>query len=176
MLTLNRKLMAAAGALSLTLLMSTTALAANTTGTLGATIIISTNCNISSTSQVDFGTVDPTAASNASGTGNISVKCTKGTTLTDIKLDAGGNFAGGTRQMANAGSFVAYALFTDSAHTTAWGDSGATIAAADLSSGFSATTSASVAQSYSVYGLVLAAAEDVPAATYNDTVNITVDF
>lgn len=176
MFTLNRNLILAGGALSLSLLAGTAASAANTTGTLGATITISTNCNISATSQVDFGTVDPTAASNASGTGSISVKCTKGTTLTDIKLDAGGNFAGGTRQMANAGTFVAYALFTDAAHTTAWGDGGVSIAAADLSSGFAATTSASVAQSYNVYGLVLAAAEDVPAATYNDTVNITVDF
>ena len=172
----NRGFILAGGALALSLCAGTAATAANTTGTIGATITISTNCSVSATTQVDFGTVDPTAASNASGTGSISVKCTKGTTLTDIKLDAGGNFASGTRQMANGGNFVAYALYTDSAHTTAWGDGGTTIAAADLSSGFSATTSATVAQSYNVYGLVLAAAEDVPAATYNDTVNVTVDF
>lgn len=176
MSSLIRKFMIAGGVMSLTLL-SGAAFGGSTGGTLGATITISTNCSISSTTQVDFGTVDPTLATNAAGTGSISVKCTKGTTITDIVLDGGANHSGSTRQMSDgAGTFVAYALYTDAAHTTLWGDGVTAGIGNALSSGFSATSSATTAQTFNVYGQVLAAAEDVPANTYNDTVNITVNF
>jgi spore coat protein U-like protein len=125
---------------------------------------------------VDFGSVDPTLATNATGTGSVSVGCTKGTVINDIKLSGGANFASGSRQMSDGTNVVPYALFTDAAHTTAWGDGGATIAAASLSTGFVATTSATTPQSFNVYGLVLAADEDVPTSTYTDTVDITVDY
>ena len=147
-----------------------------TTGTLGATITIGTNCHFTTSTSVNFGTVDPTLATAANGIGSISVKCTKGTSLTDIKLDAGGNFSSGTRQMTGGGNFVAYSLYKDAGHTIAWGDDNATIVASSQYGGFAGFTSAVVAQSFNVYGLVAAAAEDVPAGVYTDTVNVTVDF
>lgn len=150
--------------------------AGSATGLLTATITISTDCHVSATSQVNFGTVDPTQAANASGTGSISVECTKGTTIADIKLDGGANRAGSSRQMANGGFFVAYALYADAAHTTPWGDGVTTGLGNPMAGGFTATTSAATPQTFSVYGLVTAAAEDVPAAAYHDTVNVTVDF
>ncbi|MGE5624026.1 MAG: spore coat U domain-containing protein [Bacillota bacterium] len=147
------------------------------TGTVGASLVIDTNCHITASSSVSFGTVDPTLGTAANGSGSIGVKCTKGTTLTDIKLDAGGNFASGTRQMSDgSGDFVAYSLYKDNAHSTAWGDDGATISASSQFAGYAGFTSAVVAQTFNVYGLVSAAAEDVPAGAYNDTVNVTVDF
>lgn len=177
MLKLTRKISLGLAALSMAGL-AATAMAVNNpaTGTLGATLTILKSCQITATSQVNFGSVDPTLATNAPGVGSISVECTKGTSITDIKLSAGGNFSGGSRQMTDGTNFVAYTLYTDAAHTSAWGDGGATIAASAMSSGFVATTSATIPQSFSVYGLVLAAAEDVPTATYTDTVNITVDY
>lgn len=171
-----RKISLGLTALSMLALAGTAAATNPATGTIGATLTILKSCQITASTQVDFGTVDPTLGTNASGVGSISVACTKGTTITDIKLSGGGNFAGGTRQMTDGTNFVAYALFTDPSHTTAWGDGGATIAAAALNSGFVATTSAATPQSFNVYGQVLAAALDVPTSTYNDTVDITVDY
>jgi|SRR5882724_9530195 len=177
MLNLARKITMGISALSFAGLAGT-AMAVNNpaTGTLGATLTILKSCQITSSTQVDFGSVDPTLAANAPGVGNVSVECTKGTTINDIKLSAGGNFSSGKRQMTDGTNFVPYALFTDAAHTTAWGDGGATIAAGAKSTGFVATTSATTPQSFNVYGLVLAADEDVPTATYTDTVDITVDY
>lgn len=176
MLNLTRKIALGVAALSMVALAGTAAATNPATGTLGATITILKSCSITATSQVNFGSVDPTLNAAASGTGTISVECTKGTTITDIKLSGGGSLSGGTRRMTDGTNFVAYSLYTDATHLTAWGDGGVTIAAAVNSTGFVPTTSATVPQSFSVYGQVLAAAEDVPATTYNDTVNVTVDY
>ena len=146
------------------------------TGSIGASLTIDTNCHVTASSSVAFGTVDPTLAANASGHGTVSVKCTKGTTLTNVMLDAGGNFAGGTRKMSDGTNTVAYSLYSDSGHSTAWGDDNTTINAASQYAGFNGFTSATTAHVFDVYGLVLAAAEDVPASTYSDTVNVTVNF
>jgi len=145
------------------------------TGTVGATLTIDTNCHVTASSSVDFGTVDPTLATAANGSGSISVKCTKGTSLTDIKLDAGGNFST-ARQMTDGTHFVAYSLYKDAGHSIAWGDDNATFNASSQYGGYAGFTSAVVAQTFNVYGLVAAAAEDVPAGVYSDTVNVTVDF
>jgi len=150
--------------------------AGNSTGILTATITIKSNCHLTATSEVSFGTVDPTTPSNVSGAGSISVACTKGTTISSIVLNQGNNFGGSTRRMSDGtGDFVAYELYTDSSHTTLWGDNTSGIGGA-LASGFTASSSAGAAQSFSVYGLVRANAVDVPANTYNDTVNVTVNF
>lgn len=164
----------AAGLLSAALACS--AQAGSSTGILMATITIKANCHLTATSEVSFGTVDPTTPSNVSGAGSISVACTKGTTISSIVLNQGNNFGGSARRMSDgAGDFVAYELYTDSSHTTLWGDSTSGIGAA-LASGFTASSSAGAPQTFSVYGLVRANAVDVPANTYNDTVNVTVNF
>lgn len=176
MFNLTQKLALTAGLL----LVTGVALASNPNspagGTIGASLTIDTNCHVTASSSVNFGTVDPTLATDASGHGTVSVKCTKGTTLTNIMLDAGGNFAGGTRKMSDGTNTVAYSLYTDSGHSTAWGDDNATINAGSQYAGFAGFTSATTAHVFDVYGLVLAAAEDVPASAYSDTVNVTVNF
>ena len=146
------------------------------TSTVGASLTIGANCHITASSTVNFNTVDPTLATDANGSGSIDVKCTKGTTLTDIKLDAGGSFTGGSRRMTDGTDFVAYSLYKDSSHTIAWGDDNATINASSQFGGFAGFTSAVVAQNFPIYGLVLATDEDVPTGAYSDTVNVTVDF
>ena len=170
----TRKIISAASAASL-LAFAGLAMGANSTGgTIDATVTIQAQCHISSVSSVSFGTVDPTLAAPASGNGSFDVTCTKGTSLTDIKLDGGLNYAGGIRQMTDGTNFVAYTLYTDAGHTTPWGDG--TSGGNAVSTGLPSFSSAIVPNTVQVYGGVTATAENVPAATYTDTVNITVDF
>lgn len=169
-----RKLISAACAASMLVSAGLASAASSTGGTIGATITIQAQCHIGSVSSVNFGTVDPTLATPASGIGSFDVTCTKGTSLTDIKLDGGVNYAGGIRQMTDGVNFVAYTLYADAAHTTPWGDN--TSGGNAVSTGLPSFTSAIVPNTFQVYGGVVATAENVPAATYTDTVNITVDF
>jgi len=157
-------------------LASTAIAAGSASGTLSATATVKTNCTVNSPT-LTFAAIDPTAGINSTGTAVISVACTKATTLTDIKLGPGAHqIASGSRQLANGAVFIAYALYTDAANTTPWGDSTTTGIGNDLSTGFAAFTSVATPQTYTVYGTILAAAEDVAANTYTDSVAITVDF
>jgi spore coat protein U-like protein len=153
-----------------------TALAGTKSGTLSTTATVNTNCTVNSPT-LTFTAIDPTAGVSSTGTAVISVACTKATTLTDIKLGPGANqIVGGSRQLANTGVFIAYALFTDAANTTPWGDSTTVGIGNMLNSGFAAFASVATPQTFTVYGTILAAAQDVPANTYTDSVAITVDF
>jgi len=171
----SRKLLAATVAVVLASL-ADTALAGTASGTLSTTATVNTNCTVNSPT-LTFAAIDPTAGANSTGSTVITVACTKATTLTDIKLGPGAHqIASGSRQLANGGVFVAYALATDAANTTPWGDSTTTGIGNKLSTGFSAFSSVATPQTFTVYGTILAAAEDVPANTYTDSLAITVDF
>lgn len=151
--------------------------AASTGGTLTAKLTIMSNCNVNATSQVNFGAVDPTQPRDTAGAGSLSVVCTKGTTIVSVVLGRGANYDGGSRRMADgSGDYIAYALYTDNAHTLLWGDGVTSGLGRPLGSGFFPSTSASAAQVFKVYGLVAAASLDVPADTYDDTIDITVNF
>jgi spore coat protein U-like protein len=69
--------------------------------------------------------------------------------------------------MANGANYLGYALYQDSGHATVWGNTPATAPAAVAGTG--------LAQNTTVYGQV-AAGQDLPAATYTDTVVATVTF
>ncbi|MGE5624028.1 MAG: spore coat U domain-containing protein [Bacillota bacterium] len=154
------------------------AFAGTASGTLSVSATVNTNCTVNSPT-LTFTAIDPTAGSNSTGSATLSVKCTKGTTLVDIKLGPGlHQIASGSRQVNSGSNNMAYALCTDSAVpcTTPWGDSTTTGIGSKLSTGFSAFTSVNTAQTFTVFGYILAAAEDVPAGTYTDSVAVTVDF
>lgn len=147
-------------------------------GTLTVSATVNTNCTVNSPT-LTFSAIDPTANANSTGSATLSVKCTKGTTLIDIKLGPGAHqIASGLRQVNNGANNMAYALCTDNAVpcVTPWGDSTTTGIGNKLSTGFSAFTSVNTAQTFTVYGYILAAAQDVPAAIYTDSVAVTVDF
>ena len=155
---------------------ATGAYAGSTSGSLGLSATVKTNCTVNSPT-LTFSAVDPTAGVDSTGSAVLSVTCTKSTTLTDIKLGPGAHqLTGGSRQLNNGSNNIAYGLFTDAAYTTTWGDSTTTGIGNMLSTGFSAFSSVSTPQTYTVYGRVLAANEDVLAGTYTDSVAITVDF
>lgn len=185
MFNFNRNIVTALVGLSLTAVAATATASgpANPApGTLGATITIQKSCKITASSQVDFGSVDPTTAGPFLGTGSISVECTKGTTITNIALDGGTNYDGSsTRQMKFGSNLVAYSLYTDSGRTTLWGDS-ATAGIGNVNTApnlgaFAASSSATTPQTYTVYGKVLQAAVDgEPTGTYTDIVNVSVNY
>src|SRR5882724_4202048 len=171
----SRKLLAATVAVVLASL-ADTALAGTASGTLSTTATVNTNCTVNSPT-LTFAAIDPTAGANSTGSTVITVACTKATTLTDIKLGPGAHqIASGSRQLAHGGVFVAHALATDAPNTTPWGDSTTTAIGNKRSTGFSAFSSVATPQTFTVYGTILAAAEDVPANTYTDSLAITVDF
>ncbi|HSC46867.1 MAG TPA: spore coat U domain-containing protein [Gammaproteobacteria bacterium] len=157
-------------------LVSGAAFGGSASGTLSVSATVNTNCTVNSPT-LTFTAIDPTAGVNSTGSATLSVKCTKGTTLLDIKLGPGGHqIASGKRQLNNGAVNIPYQLFTDAGFTTLWGDSTTTGIGSKLSTGFSAFSSVNTAQTFTVFGQILVADEDVAANTYTDSVAITVDF
>jgi spore coat protein U-like protein len=142
--------------------------AASQSSNLSVTANVSANCTISTT-PVAFGAYDPVATNNttgvdASASGTVVVACTKNTAAT-IDLGNGGNFSG-TRRMSSGSDFLGYSLYSDAAHTSAWG-SGASSVAYNAASKNAATLD--------VYGLS-PKGQDVSVGAYSDTVVATINY
>ena len=150
------------------------AFATTATSNMSVSATVSNNCTISAGS-LSFGAYDPISANHSSplnGTATVAVTCTSGGSAT-ITLGQGANAGGGStdaaplRQMSDGASHVlAYSLFQDSGHSTVWGNTGGTGAS------YSGTGSSS---NVTVYGQI-SAAQNVPAASYSDTVVATITF
>lgn len=154
--------------------------AASATATLSVTVTVTNNCQIA-TAPVAFGTYDPlvanlTAPQTASG--SVTIACTQGT-AESITLDLGASPSGASRRMrGGAAYFVAYELFQPSSTApgapcgytgpTAWGTTGAQVFTPPPAPSRDPRT-------YNVCGRI-PAAQDVPAASYADTVLATVNF
>ena len=150
------------------------ALSATSTTNLSVTATVTANCSIS-TSTLAFGSYDPVvsnAASPLNGSGTVTVTCTSGSSAT-ITLGQGANANVGStdavplRRMTDGSSnFLPYFLYQDSGRTTVWGNTAGT--------GVGATGTGST-DGHTVYGQI-AAAQNVPAGSYSDTVVATVTF
>ncbi len=131
-------------------------------------ITIQGECRINSASTLDFGTRG-VLAGNVDAQSQIIVQCTNNT---PFSLGLGpGSTAGATvatRLMASgAGATIAYSLYTDSTHTSVWGNTVGT----DRQTG----TGTGAPQTFNVYGRV--AAQNTPAAgAYSDTVRATINY
>lgn len=144
------------------------ALATDTTGSLSVTATVTSNCSVSTTA-VGFGNVDVTLNTDVDATGGISVTCTNGTAWT-AKANAGGG-SGATitdRKMTSGANLLNYALYTDSARTTVWGDG-------TTGSAITGTGTGS-AQANTIYGRVPSGQTTKPAGSYADTVTVTVTY
>lgn len=155
------------------------AYAGTATGSLGVTATVSANCIIDSGSlTLAFGAYDPVQANlstAATGSTGLTVYCTKGATPTSIDLSDGANVSGGVRRMANGTDYLEYDLYKDSGRTSRWGAGATNGLVPDVSA--SATTALTVGGSaINIYGKIPAGQNTVPAGTYSDTVNITVNF
>ena len=154
------------------------------TGSLSVTSSVAQTCTVSSASTLGFGAYDPVVANAASalaGTGSVSLKCTKASSLITIDLDAGGRVSTNQRRMvgASSGDFLNYnitqpataAPWTSCAGNTTWGST----VGGSVYTPSGVTWSSLVAQAFTVCGSI-PAAQNVPADAYSDTVTVTVNF
>jgi spore coat protein U-like protein len=167
---IRRTPMALAAGLLFSVALAQPASAAETTSTLDVGATVTANCVVSTTALA-FGSVDVTSGQNIDGTGGISVTCTTGTGWT-AAADAGeGTGASlGSRKMANGANLLNYALYTDGARTSVWGDG-----VGGTSATISGTGSGS-AQASTIYGRVASGQTSLPAGSYADTVAVTVTY
>lgn len=150
------------------------------TGSFAVTATVNASCRVTGTTNVAFSSTvayDPADvhfAAPLDAAGNVTVRCTKGTTAA-VALDQGLNPAGGStcvnplRRMSDGGAErLSYGLYTDAARTTAWGCD------ATNDQSFTAVGSNSPT-TLQVFGRI-PAAQDVAPGSYTDTVTVTVTF
>jgi spore coat protein U-like protein len=143
---------------------SGSAVAATATTTMPVSLTIAAGCVTTATSLA-FGTANVLAASIYQQS-TINVTCTNTTAYT-IGLDVGAHVSGTQRTMlGGVGQNVAYNLWQDSGHLTAWG----TIGTAAL-----AGTGTGVLQPITVWGEVIAQTSPTPGP-YADVVGVTVTY
>ncbi|NCU10725.1 MAG: spore coat protein U domain-containing protein [Sphingomonadaceae bacterium] len=163
---MRRRLTMAAALCGLTSAEMAQAATAQTTMGISATVL---NACIVSATDMAFGTYDPTSASATDSTSSINVTCTIGTSFS-VGLNAGSTAGASVtaRQMASGSDRLNYALFSDAARTTNWGNTPGTNTPAP-------TTATALPATLTVYGRI-AAQQNVPAGSYTDTVTITVTY
>ena len=135
------------------------------------------NCTISGTG-VAFGTYVPSSASPTDNTGTVTVTCILGllgTVSYSIALNAGVNSGGSfaNRRMSNGANFLLYQLYTNSTHTTVWGDG--TGGTATVSDNYNCVLGCNRSLNYTVFGRIPALQWPKPGF-YSDTIIATVTF
>jgi len=143
--------------------------AATATGTMTVTATVASTCVVGA-STLAFGSPNSAAiaAGNIDATGTVTVNCTTGSAYT-VALDkgAGAGASLASRKMTSGVNLLSYTVYTSEARTTVWGDAGVPDSVAGIGSG--------AVQTISAYGRIFAG-QVVPAATYNDTINVTVSY
>jgi spore coat protein U-like protein len=137
--------------------------AATQTTTFSVTATVQATCTISATTMA-FGTYTGVVAT---ATSTVSVTCTN-TTPYNVGLDPGLSTGATvtTRKMQNGANLLAYGLYSDSGHSTNWGNTAGS---------WVAGTGNGSLQAITVYGQV-AAAQFVNPGAYSDTITATVNY
>lgn len=151
------------------------AVATDVTANLSMSATVPDSCTVG-TATLSKLTYEPLTNTDESTSTNISVTCTNGTSYS-ILLNGGSEADTSARMLSDstANDKIAYGLYQDAAHTTAWGNT--TGQSADVVT----STGTGTAQTHTVYMLVDASATDngstVKVGTaYSDTVTITVSY
>jgi spore coat protein U-like protein len=150
------------------LCMASPAAAGTVTDTFDVTLTIQAGCEVSAPNDLSFGTV--TFLDTAlTATADFSVRCTSGTNGT-ISLNGGIGSSGSvtTRTMESGGNSINYGLYTSGTYATIWGD-GSSGTSTVIHNGNGSTAN------LTIYGLVPSQSTP-PAATYSDTITITVTY
>jgi spore coat protein U-like protein len=129
---------------------------------------ITADCQITSAGSLSFGSAG-VIATNRDGTSAIVVQCTNGTAY-NVGLNEGTGTGAtvATRKMTGPGAAtVNYTLYSDSAHSSVWGNTVGTDTKSANGTG--------AAQSYTVYGRVLPQTTPAPGS-YSDTVTVTLTY
>ncbi len=141
--------------------------AATATGVMTVTATVSSTCIVgASTLAFSSATSAAIQAGNIDAAGTVTVNCTAGSAYT-ISLDAGAG-SGATvasRKMTSGSNLLSYSVYTTAARTTVWGDGTGTVTG----------TGTGASQSIAAYGRIFAG-QVVPAATYTDTINVTITY
>jgi spore coat protein U-like protein len=133
------------------------------TGTLSVTASVAASCNVNSPS-LGFGAYDATSGNSVSAT--ITVKCTAGSGTVPVALSNGSNWNGTTRRLSDGAStphYLAYGLYSDAGHTTAWDNTSNTVGQDPNG------------KSLTVYGAI-PSGQSLYAGSYTDSVSITITF
>ncbi len=145
------------------LLSSTAARAGTATATFAVTAKVDPKCTVA-TSDIGFGTYDPTTLLDAQG--SVTVTCTKGTSFS-VGLDNGSS-GSGTRQMTGAGDVLDYELYFDAGRAAAavW---------TTTSMPPSQAAAGKAGNALTVYARI-PAGQYPTAGNYSDTVTVTVNY
>ena len=156
------------GFTAIALLLPGVAAASTATTTMGVSANVHSACVVTS-NNLSFGNYNPTTGSPTDATSTFNVTCTTGTSFT-VGLNAGATSGATvtTRQMANGASALGYALYSDTARTTNWGNTPGTDTPAATIAGSSAST-------FTIYGRI-PAQQNVAAGAYTDTIIITINY
>lgn len=147
--------------------------AVDATATFEVSATVNPRCLVSA-DPLAFGTGYVPGSGDATATSAIRVNCTKTTPFT-VKLNAGAAADFASRAMSWGGESLTYQLYTDSNHTTVWGDGTTGGTGAVQGAGLGMGTAQAVPAT--VYGRILDAANvNVAAGTYTDTVTVTVSY
>ena len=147
--------------------------AATATTTFGVTATVLKNCSVTA-SALAFGNYTPTTGA-VNGTTTVGVRCTKNTSFS-VALDKGTTTGGSITQrlLANGANALQYNLYTDTAHTTLFGDGTTGTAPTGTGNGLGA----GAAVNFTVYGQVpdSSANQDAVPGNYSDTITVTVTY
>lgn len=123
------------------------------------------SCSVS-TVAVAFGAYNPRNSTATDGVGSITVSCSGGTPGAMSASSSTGQSGTYSARTMKAGSFVLnYNLYTNSTHTTVWGNG---------STGTSVRSITGVG-TYTVWGRI-PALQNVGAGSYSDTISVTLTF
>lgn len=149
--------------------------AGSVSATMNVTATVIATCTVTA-GNLNFGNYDAIGANSTAplvGTAAVNATCTQGATAT-VDIDAGLNPSGTgnaqARRMKGTGTnYLAYGIYSDSAHSKPWGTktSGTTVAV----TGAGGATPVSL----TAYGSV-PNAQNVPVGSYTDSVAVTINY
>jgi spore coat protein U-like protein len=138
--------------------------------TVTVRVTVAAEC-IVNTFTINFGNYDPVTAHAASpldATAVVQVFCTP-TTQGTVTLSAGQWSAGGTRRLRSpAGIFLNYDVFRENTHSSVWNTTNTNVAT-------STSRLTPLGGGFIAYGRI-PANQDVPAGSYKDTLQATVNY
>ena len=114
--------------------------------------------------NVAFGSYDVFVKTNTTSTASVQVSCNQSLSYT-VSMSAGSGTLT-SRVMKSGSNQLDYNLYTNSTHTTIWGDG---------TSGTVTVSATSLGATYTVYGLI-PALQNVPVGSYSDTITVTVTY
>lgn len=146
------------------------------TGSFDVTANVKGSCQVTSTTDIAFGTYDPADANFATPldkNGSVAVRCVKGmspTVTLDQGLNGSGSCAAPARAMKDSttSELLSYAIYSNSGHSTAWGCDTTNNMAFTAASSTTATT-------LTTYGRI-PAGQNVGLGSFSDTVTVEVAF